>query len=273
MHRRRTTAFAALRFGHLDLPSATRALLSPRSLRTPVPWRLVNTYCISLLGRDRAFTAALLGDGVSLADGRPVAWVLRLLSRRAGSRTAPGHVRGADLFTGALDEGRGAGVRHFLLGGTPETLTALQERIAQRFPGALVVGAESPPFRELTADERRAQDARIRASGADIVWVGLGTPRQDVEAARLARSVGRPAVAVGAAFDFVAGTRPEAPRWMRRLALEWLFRFASEPRRLWRRYTVGIVRFAAVAGAELLRRPAATPAVDDSGRAARPAVA
>ena len=262
-----------MRFRHLDLPSATQALLSPRSLRTPVPWRLVNTYCISLLGRDRTFTDALVGDGVSLADGKPVAWVLRLLSRRTGSRTSPGHVRGADLFTSALDEGRSRGVRHFLLGGTPEALSALQEQIAQRFPGALVVGAESPPFREMTSAERRAQDARIRASGADIVWVGLGTPRQDVEAARLAPSVGRPAVAVGAAFDFVAGTRREAPRWMRRLALEWLFRFACEPRRLWRRYTVGIVRFAAVASAELLRRPRPFPAVPASDRVPDPAVA
>jgi N-acetylglucosaminyldiphosphoundecaprenol N-acetyl-beta-D-mannosaminyltransferase len=85
--------------------------------------------------------------------------------------------------------------------------------------------------------------------------VGLGTPRQDGEVVRLAASVGRPALAVGAAFDFVAGTRPEAPVLVQRLALEWLFRLLSEPRRLWPRYTVGIVRFLMVVSGDLLRRP------------------
>ena len=130
-----------------------------------------------------------------------------------------------------------------LNGGSPETLTALVEAIERRWPGARVVGAESPPFRDLTEEEQEAQDQRIRASGADLVWVGLGTPRQDGEVARLARSVKRPAIGIGAAFDFVAGTRAEAPVWVQRLALEWLFRFASEPRRLWRRYTIGIAGF------------------------------
>ena len=97
-------------------------------------------------------------------------------------------------------------VRHFLLGGSPETLVALQQAIAQRWPRAKVVAAESPPFRPMTAAEVAAQDQRIRQSGAELVWVGLGTPKQDHEVARLAAELPVVALAVGAAFDFLAGT-------------------------------------------------------------------
>jgi N-acetylglucosaminyldiphosphoundecaprenol N-acetyl-beta-D-mannosaminyltransferase len=220
----------------------------------------VNAYSVALASQDDEYAALLRGDGVNLADGKPVAWVLGELSRRAGSGTAPGHVRGPSFFERVLDEGRETGVRHYLLGSTPETLEALQAAIADRFPGARIVGAESPPFRPLTATEQAMQDLRIRAAGADLVWVGLGTPRQDVEAVRLAHSVGRPAIAVGAAFDFLAGTKVEAPRWVQRASLEWLFRFATEPRRLWRRYTIELARFAVLALREVARRPDTVPA-------------
>jgi N-acetylglucosaminyldiphosphoundecaprenol N-acetyl-beta-D-mannosaminyltransferase len=238
-----TTRLAGLAFPHVDLEGATRALLSPEGRATAVPWRLVNTFNISLVRSDPEYAATMRGEGINLPDGKPVGWVLGWLSRRAGFTTAPTQVRGPALFCRALDEGRADDVTHYLLGGSPETLTALVEAIERRWPGARVVGAESPPFRDLTEEEQEAQDQRIRASGADLVWVGLGTPRQDGEAARLARSVKRPAIGIGAAFDFVAGTRAEAPVWVQRLALEWLFRFASEPRRLWRRYTIGIAGF------------------------------
>jgi N-acetylglucosaminyldiphosphoundecaprenol N-acetyl-beta-D-mannosaminyltransferase len=253
----RATPLAGMSFAHLDLDAATRLLLSSRGLRTGVPWRLVNTWTIALAHRQRGYASELRADGVNLADGRPVAWVLGALGRRHGSPTVPAQVRGPDFFPHVLDVGRQAGVRHYLLGGATETLERLLTVIAERFPGCAVVGAESPPFRPLTVDERTAQDERIRASGADVVWVGLGTPRQDVEAARLAAALGRPAVAVGAAFDFLAGTKNEAPVWVQRLALEWLFRFVAEPRRLWRRYTVGLVLFAGMALREF-RRPVLT---------------
>lgn len=255
----RATVFTGVSFAHLDLSSAVRLLLSSRGLATPVPWRLVNTYSVSLMGREAGYASVLRGDGVNLADGKPIAWSLGLLTRRAGSPTVPEHVRGPAFFARVLDEGRRKGIRHYLLGGTPETLARLQVAIAARYPGARVVGAESPPFRALTAAERAAQDRRIRTSGADLVWVGLGTPRQDIEAERLALAVHRPAIAVGAAFDFLAGTKAEAPLWLQRLSLEWLFRFSKEPRRLWHRYTVGLLRFALVAARELSHRPVLTP--------------
>jgi N-acetylglucosaminyldiphosphoundecaprenol N-acetyl-beta-D-mannosaminyltransferase len=248
-----STELAGVRFPHLDLETATARLLSAEGRADATPWRLVNTYNISLMRKHAGYAAVLRGPGVNLADGKPVAWALRVLSRRDGS-PGPGHVRGPSLFGCALDRGRASGVRHYLLGGTPEALAALQTAIADRFPGASIAGAESPPFRSLSDEERATQDDRIRASGADLVWVGLGTPRQDMEAARLARAVGRPAVAVGAAFDFLAGTQPEAPVWMRRLALEWLFRLVSEPKRLWKRYTVGFARFCLAVAPDLLPR-------------------
>jgi N-acetylglucosaminyldiphosphoundecaprenol N-acetyl-beta-D-mannosaminyltransferase len=112
----------------------------------------------------------------------------------------------------------------------------------------VLAGAESPPFRDLTDDEKREQDERIRASGADIVWVGLGTPKQDFEVERLVETMPVLAAAVGAAFDFTAGTVKPAPEWMQRNGLEWAHRFASEPRRLWRRYLIGNVEFVRAAG-------------------------
>ncbi|HEX2075216.1 MAG TPA: WecB/TagA/CpsF family glycosyltransferase [Geodermatophilus sp.] len=249
------TRLAGIPFPHVDLETAAGALLSPAGLKTAAPWRLVNTYCISLMRTDPRVAATLRGEGVNLADGKPVAWLLRF---RAGAPAAPGHVRGAAFFRRVLDEGRAAGVSHYLLGGTPSALAGLQAVILESFPGVIVAGAESPPFRALTPAEVAEQEERIRASGADIVWVGLGTPRQDIDAVRLARAVNRPVIGVGAAFDFLAGTRPEAPVWVQRVALEWFYRLVSEPRRLWRRYTIGLLRFGAVVAVDLLR-PAGAP--------------
>ena len=135
------------------------------------------------------------------------------------------------------------GPAHYLLGGSGQTLPQLREQIAARWPQARVVGAESPPFRPLTDAEARAQDDRIAASGAQIVWVGLGTPKQDWEVQRLAARLPVVAMAVGAAFDFLAGAKPQAPAWMQRTGTEWLYRLASEPRRLARRYAWGNPRF------------------------------
>jgi N-acetylglucosaminyldiphosphoundecaprenol N-acetyl-beta-D-mannosaminyltransferase len=106
-----------------------------------------------------------------------------------------------------------------------------------------VAGAYAPPFGERSVAEVTLQDAAIKESGADIVWVALGTPKQDTEALRVLESTGITTVAVGAAFDFTAGTARVAPDWMRRANLEWLYRLGSEPRRLWRRYLFGNLKF------------------------------
>ncbi len=202
---------------------------------------LCNAYTLALADADPRLHALLRSASWNFPDGKSVVWANRLTHPR--SRLPTERVYGPDLFRDVFLLGRPAGLRHYLLGSTPDVLAALQERLHRNYPGALLVGAESPPFRPLTEPERRAQRDRIRACGAQLVWVGLGTPKQDWEAARLARELPVVAVAVGAAFDFVAGTKRQAPLWMQRHGLEWCYRLVQEPRRLWRRYLFGNARF------------------------------
>lgn len=204
---------------------------------------LVNAYTLALADGDQSYAAVLSGDSINLPDGKPISIVSGLV------RHAPRlkQIRGPKLFLDAFDVGRGYGVRHYLLGSSDDVLAKLQERLSHQFPGCEIVGVESPPYRVLTDLEIAAQDERIRAAGPDIVWVGLGTPKQDREASRLAQSTGLTCVAVGAAFDFAAGEVREAPRWMTNLCLEWIFRLISEPRRLWRRYFFGNIKFLQIA--------------------------
>lgn len=202
--------------------------------------RLVNSYTFALADGDSAYQSLLAGSGVNLPDGKPLVTALNWFDR-SGERF--GQVRGPSFFVKCLDEGRARDVRHFFVGGSPDLLESLKVAVGRRFPGAQIVGMVSPPFRPLTDAERDDQDSVIKASDAHVVWVGLGTPKQDFEAQRICDSLGVTTAAVGAAFDFVAGTKPEAPNWMRRLSLEWIFRLMSEPRRLWRRYLFGNTRF------------------------------
>lgn len=194
---------------------------------------LINAYSVALAESDTSYRQCLRDASHNLPDGKPLAWVTTL------SAAPLKQVRGPALFESVFDLGRDYGLTHFLLGSTPETLDLLEAALGQRYPGVQIVGKYSPPFRELTDLDLDLQDSHILKSNPHIVWVGLGTPKQDLEARRLARDKGFFAIAVGAAFDFSAGTKKEAPRWIGQLGFEWLYRFASEPRRLWRRYLVG----------------------------------
>ena len=120
-------------------------------------------------------------------------------------------VYGPDLMSGVLDQGRGSGLRHYLYGTTEETLQRLEKSIENRFPGAQIVGHESPPFRPSTRIEEQSLATRIAESHADVVWVGLGTPQQDELVHRLRPQVAAVLVPVGAAFDFLAGNKSQAP--------------------------------------------------------------
>lgn len=195
---------------------------------------------------DASYREVLNAGDLNVPDGMPVAWALRL----RGVRTE--RVAGADAMRHLAAWGRDRGIRHYLYGGRPAVVETLGGWL--RRTGAEVAGAEAPPFREPTEDELRDAAGRMRAAGADLVWVGLGTPKQDVVAGRL-RDLGAAPVllCVGAAFDFLSGARRRAPRWMQRTGMEWAFRLASEPRRLWRRYLVGGPRFVAAVVDDLLR--------------------
>lgn len=212
-------------------------LASDSSRQRGIGVHLVNAYTIALANNNEAYLNVFTANSVNLPDGKPLGWVSRITGTKLSQ------VRGPSLFGKVLDEGRSHGLNHFLLGSTPEVLQQLRTEIEQRYPGVSIVGESSPPFRATTPTEILAQDSLIAESGADIVWVGLGTPKQDFEVQRLASRLPTVSIAIGAAFDFMAGTKREAPKWLTQLGLEWLFRFASEPRRLWRRYLIGNLQF------------------------------
>ncbi|MGN8132659.1 WecB/TagA/CpsF family glycosyltransferase [Paenarthrobacter sp. 22069] len=193
---------------------------------------LLNAYSIALAHSDSAFAACVKNSTHNFPDGKPVAFFSRYMAGKLHQ------VRGPQYFEDVLAAGVETGVKHYFLGSTPDTLALLQAKVEARLPNVRIVGAFSPPFRELTAFELAEQDAAIRMCDPDIVWVGLGTPKQDFEARRLAEE-GFNSAAVGAAFDFSAGTKKQAPNWVRGSGLEWLHRLLSEPRRLWKRYLWG----------------------------------
>lgn len=202
---------------------------------------LCNAFTLALADRDASFKALLRQAAINFPDGKSVVWANKLLHR--GLRIPGDRVYGPDLFLDVFELGQEAGLRHYLLGSTDSVLSKLEAELRRRFPKAEVVGVSSPPFREQSVQERAEQLSHIVASRAQVVWVGLGTPKQDWESALLARESNAVFVAVGAAFDFVAGEKKQAPLWMQRSGLEWLFRLFSEPRRMWKRYLFGNLGF------------------------------
>lgn len=232
-----------------DRAQAVDQLIDLALAGRPGDVHLANSYVLSLAAQDPAYHRLLVESAAVYPDGKPLSWASRILP---GARLS--QVRGPSLFPDVLDRGRARGVRHYLLGNTEAVLDTMRVELERRFPGVEIVGTHKSYFRPLTDDEQRAQDADIRAADPDIVWVGLGTPLQDAETRRLAREVGVLAIGVGVVFDFVAGTKAEAPAWTTRLGVEWLFRLVTEPRRLWRRYLIGNAVFAAAVLRQLVRR-------------------
>jgi N-acetylglucosaminyldiphosphoundecaprenol N-acetyl-beta-D-mannosaminyltransferase len=170
--------------------------------------------------------------GMVTPDGMPLVWLSRLRGKRDVER-----VYGPDLMLEAFARSEHTGWRHFLYGGSPETLARLTTALAERFPRARVVGSHSPPFRPMTAAEEKDLAETLGDLRPDIVWVGLGTPKQEGWMAAHVHRLQVPVlVGVGAAFDFHAGVKSQAPRCLQRAGLEWLFRLATEPRRLGARY-------------------------------------
>ncbi len=167
-------------------------------------------------------------------DGQPVRWALNWLHRA----DLPERVYGPETMLRICREAAAQGVPIYLYGSTQEVLDKLRENLVKMFPELLIVGVESPPFRDLTDEEADALVARVNGSGAGIFFVGLGCPKQDYFVRAFGDRLRPVQVAVGAAFDFHAGTKPMAPAWMQKRGLEWLYRLCSEPRRLWKRYFV-----------------------------------
>jgi N-acetylglucosaminyldiphosphoundecaprenol N-acetyl-beta-D-mannosaminyltransferase len=188
-----------------------------------------------MVAREDLETFAAVTDPHALAvpDGQPLVWALRALGHRRASR-----VYGPDLMARYIERSVRTGTRHYLYGGRNQgALVQLVGELRRRYPGIRIVGGYSPPFRELSENEEQWVVDDINRSKADVVWVGTGQPKQEKWMAAMRERLEPPLlIGVGAAFDFHAGLIPQAPSWMQAVGLEWVYRLAQEPRRLWRRY-------------------------------------
>jgi N-acetylglucosaminyldiphosphoundecaprenol N-acetyl-beta-D-mannosaminyltransferase len=191
---------------------------------------------------------------LAVPDGQPVRWALNLL-HAAGLKD---RVYGPELTVRLCEAAAREGLPIFLFGSRAEVLDSLEKELSRRLPRLRIAGRRPSVFRRLSSSEQDALIEEVRGSGASIVFVGIGCPRQEVWAFENTDSLGLPVVAVGAAFDFHARHIPQAPPWMQRLGLEWLFRLTHEPRRLWRRYLLSNPLFLILLAGHWLRvwRPA-----------------
>lgn len=190
---------------------------------------------------DGKFKEILNAAELVVADGYPLVW----LGRRKGFASLRRRVYGPELMEAFCEQTARKGYRHFFYGGAPGVAKELAERFAERYPGLEVAGTYCPPFRAMTDEEDGEAVAAIEEARADIVWVGLSTPKQERWMFEHRERLSVPVlIGVGAAFDFHTGRVARAPDWMRENGLEWLFRLLQEPRRLWRRYLVYGSQFA-----------------------------
>lgn len=208
---------------------------------------------------DRSYRDVMRRADLVAPDGMPLVWALRLFGTRSK------RVAGADLTPTILNRAAPNGIPVGFLGGTPRVLERMRAWAETRFPGLEVAFASSPPFRPLSEEEEAALVADITASGARVVFVGLGCPKQERWMDSVRGRLPAVTVGVGAAFDFLSGSKRRAPKVMQRLGIEWVFRLVSEPKRLWRRYTRHNPRFIALFAAQLVRRRRGVPASAGTG--------
>jgi N-acetylglucosaminyldiphosphoundecaprenol N-acetyl-beta-D-mannosaminyltransferase len=192
-----------------------------------------NVHTLMASAEDPDLLSALLASSINVPDGQPLVWALNLLGHPLSDR-----VYGPELMARSCERGAETGQRLYLYGGRNQgALVQLALNLRQRYPGVKIVGGYSPPHRPLSPEERRAVIKEINGSQADVAWIGIGVPKQEKWMAEMRAELETPVlIGVGAAFDFHAGLVPQAPAQIQELGLEWAYRFAHEPRRLWRRY-------------------------------------
>jgi N-acetylglucosaminyldiphosphoundecaprenol N-acetyl-beta-D-mannosaminyltransferase len=189
-----------------------------------------------------------------LADGTPLTWISRLRGVRVG------RVPGTDLIDAVCHASAGTGLKHYFFGGAPGVATRMAEALKAKYPGLEVAGCYSPPMRSLApgaalSEEERAEIADIAATGADFIWVGISTPKQETWITQATQLLPHGVCfGVGAAFDFHTGRVKRAPLWMQRNGLEWFHRLLSDPKRLWRRYLILAPKFVLLSAAEEVNR-------------------
>lgn len=215
--------------------SATVAVMTAARARRSLIVSAAPVHVVTLGATDQEYGAQLNDFEMVVPDGQPVRWALRLLH----GVSLPDRVYGPTLMLRVCEEAARTGQGIYLYGSRPEVLDGLRRNLIEQFPDLKICGVKSPPYRPTTPEEdaEDAEDVRdILDSGAGILFVGLGCPRQDAWAHAHRDRLPMPMLCVGAAFDFHAGTVRQAPPWMQGLGLEWAFRLAMEPRRLWKRY-------------------------------------
>jgi N-acetylglucosaminyldiphosphoundecaprenol N-acetyl-beta-D-mannosaminyltransferase len=178
-------------------------------------------------------------SGMCTPDGMAVVWLLKAKGFSKVER-----VYGPDLILAACEAGLEPAWKHYFYGGIPGTGKKLADFMQQKYPGIKITGWESPPFRELSGEEKLALKERIQQAQPDVLWVAMGSPRQEWWMSEWVNELRVPVlVGVGAAFDFLTGQKRQAPKWIQKTGLEWLFRLFNEPKRLWKRYAVNYPRF------------------------------
>ncbi|MET0508826.1 MAG: WecB/TagA/CpsF family glycosyltransferase [Burkholderiaceae bacterium] len=210
---------------------------------------ICNSHSVVTASEDPELAQALASADMATADGMPIAWMMRRLGYPTQER-----INGPDLMLRYCETAERTGTSIFLFGSTEPVLARLAASLRDRFPGLRIAGQLSPPFRPLTEAEDAEVCARIAESGAGVVFVSLGCPKQEKWMDAHRGRIPAVMVGVGAAFDYHAGTLTRAPTWMRERGLEWLHRLASEPGRLWRRYLVTNTLFSIRALAQLFGR-------------------
>jgi N-acetylglucosaminyldiphosphoundecaprenol N-acetyl-beta-D-mannosaminyltransferase len=207
-------------------------------------------HCVMVCQEDPEMRRAVLGSSLTVPDGQPLVWAMNALGHDLPSR-----VYGPELMARYCHRSAGTGIRMYLYGGRNQgALVQLALNLRQRYPGLKIVGGYAPPYRPLTDAEEKWVADDVKRSGADVVWVGIGVPKQEKWMAQMRPKLAAPLlIGVGAAFDFHAGLVPQAPSLMQELGLEWAYRLAHEPRRLWRRYARYNPRFVAGFARQYLR--------------------
>jgi N-acetylglucosaminyldiphosphoundecaprenol N-acetyl-beta-D-mannosaminyltransferase len=238
-----------VRIHAMDWPTALKTIAAWASRRESRSVCICNVHSVVTASQQAEFGAVVAQADLATPDGAPVAWMLRRLGFPQQQR-----INGPDLMQRYCAWAPELGHSVYLLGGTDHVLERLQRVLVEEHPGLHIAGACSPPFRALSAQEDAAIVAAINASGANVVWVGLGCPKQEMWMHAHRGRVHAVMIGVGAAFPYLAGITRRAPPWMQRCGLEWLHRLASEPRRLWRRYAVTNSYFIAGALRQLCRR-------------------
>ncbi len=236
-----------------DYDDATERIIAAARERRSYAVSALAVHGLMEAADDADFRAKVNRIDLVTPDGQPVRWAMNFLHRTS----LPDRVYGPDLTWRVLEDAAEQGIGVYLFGSTEETCTAFVAEIERRFPTIKIVGVQPDRFREATEAEDAADIARINDSGAGVVLVGRGCPRQERWVADHRGQVDAAMLAVGAAFDYGAGNLSEPPRWMQRSGLQWLYRLVQEPERLWRRYLITNTKFLVRLGLAAPRRLAA----------------